>query len=204
MSAGGDVISVKPRYTDPDAIGHVDDQFTARPSAITADNPISRGILTSLYDNKLIVLFIIVIILVIGFLAYVVWRRPEEEPPKKKKQPVVTPQVAEVPPVVPPSAVTPPVTGGTDQNDPKSMNKTEMLKLLARTRAPVPTSTKNDDEIMQLMEDIDDTPDDEEEPSENDDVADMIDDICSVILRNGNRCKNKSKENGKCHTHRNA
>lgn len=93
-----DSIEVKPRYMEPNAPGHYNHGPTAdnvatpvnsAPGAVTTSTNISKGLFTSMYENKIIVLLIVVSIIIIGLLAYVVFNKSSQsgDPPPENNKP---------------------------------------------------------------------------------------------------------------------
>lgn len=186
-------VEVRPRYADPDMRVEQRDSATAQvvPAAAQTTLVASKGILTSMYENKMIVIIIILSILVIAFIAYVVYNKSDDDSGGSKvsvstqgqpsqqsqNQPQQTPAPrAETAPVVPTA-------------QPK-VNKTAIAALLAKSKnggkAPEPealiqtqsatkaqsnedTGSKTEEEIMHLMED--------EPTDETNDSQDMREDV---------------------------
>lgn len=87
-------VEVRPRFQEPDAPSTpapVQQQIVNQPadtSQVAAPVvPAAKGLFTSMYENKIIVLIIVVAIVIIGIIAYVIYRKPEEEPDKSKSAP---------------------------------------------------------------------------------------------------------------------
>lgn len=86
-----DHMEVRPRFQEPDA-PRVPEPVHAAPQAADAaqmaipaaggNQSTTRGLFTSVYENKIIVLIIVVAIIIIGIIAYVIYRKPEEDPDK--------------------------------------------------------------------------------------------------------------------------
>lgn len=100
-----EAVAVAPRFPDPDA--RVDKQKEIAPVAVgsMAIDPVNKGLFTSMYDNKIIVIIIVVAILVIGTLAYFIWYKDDgEEKPKarKNKDPDPNEPSVQAPPLNPP------------------------------------------------------------------------------------------------------
>jgi hypothetical protein len=203
-------VEVVPRFTDPDAPVYdrpVDTVATPPPAGTSA----TRGLFTSLYENKFIVAFIIVAVLCIGFLAYVVFRKPEGPP-------VITggsPPPGPAPQTSPPAAAATPATPQTSPPEtpsetPAPKSKKNIPELLARAKAkaapppaetptappPEPVQMIAEDEIMQLMEDVDETESEEETPKPESPPT-----ACGASLANGKTCRRKMKTGGRCSQH---
>ena len=207
-----DSVEVRPRYKDPDVMQQ--EMQTDRPaqseSAISAATSVTKGIFTSMYENKIIVLIIIIVIIIIGIIAYIVYRKPEELTDKPK------------PTVKSPESMQTVKTEQPVQTD----EKANLLNLLARSKkqdikVEEPVVSKTTDEIMQLMEDnpiIEITEDNiEQSDPEVEDESDTIDEnhliddtsddtinkngLCNTIVPPGRQCRNKARTNGKCQRH---
>lgn len=182
----GDSVEIKPRFLEPDApnmpnmigggVGSIN-AGTALASAPTA----SKGIFTSIYENRIIVLIIVVVIIIIAIVAYIIYRpRDEKEADRSDKDttsskkrtdtaatsvtptPTTKPETDQKP--NPPTASTaPPETPVPAQAAPKPTNslndllarskQAEMKNMQQTTNNNPPTNMKSEDEIMQLMED---------------------------------------------------
>lgn len=83
-----DHVPIRPRFQE----NEVDNVLVATPSVAPVQNlqvnpppvPQSKGLFTSAYDNKLIVLIIVIVIIIIALVAYVIYRKEESEVPKPR------------------------------------------------------------------------------------------------------------------------
>jgi hypothetical protein len=180
-------VAVLPRYQDPD-VKNVTQQHVAatniQPIVDLQSGP-SKGILTSVYENKLIVLIIIIVILIISLVAYVIYRKEDPEKPKPTNRKQSPTRVGGGDDHVNGGNAIGAGTADDNIADPAPRTeptREELLAMLAQGQntqpAPVPPEvepkpknppkavqldddSKTNDEIMQLMED---EPDDEEDP----------------------------------------
>jgi hypothetical protein len=94
-----DTVPIRPRYYEHDTAplvvgtassGQNPPQTPAvqvpavQTAAAQAAAPASKGIFTSIYDNKIIVLIVVIIIIIIALFAYVIYRKDDPEPPKPR------------------------------------------------------------------------------------------------------------------------
>lgn len=181
----GDAIEVKPRYLEPDAPSNiVKPGHIIAPDLIKAGSPSeplnanTRGIFTSMYENKIIILIIVIVIIIVIIVAYFILKKDEPGPEVSPKHTNTTetstskPTNATKPAEQNTSNPQPAVTGGnalapevpSNQADQRPKSTAENLaNLLARSKQAernsikavvTPTrNTKSEEEIMQLMED---------------------------------------------------
>ena len=98
---------VKPRITAPDMLPAGPVTPAPAPPPPPAAPGVMRGLFTSMYENKVIVLIIIAVIVIIGFFAYVMMRNPDaDERPRARQrgEPTTAPTTAP-PAVAAPTAV---------------------------------------------------------------------------------------------------
>jgi len=87
-------VEVRPRYADPDAVTKMQ-AAQAQAAVVTAaaettslppvQPGVVRGLFTSMYDNKIIVLIIVIAIVIIGIVAYIILRKEDDDKPKPRK-----------------------------------------------------------------------------------------------------------------------
>jgi hypothetical protein len=195
-----DSIEVRPRYQDPD----IRINIPAEQEKIDdIPPPPTKGLFTSMYENKIIVLIIIITIIIIGIIAYVIYRKdePAEKPLPSLPQAPPLPRIGypermggnppppEVPNVVPEKTETVEVP----HVEPEKVNVPEVP---VTTPEKVNDGVKTDDEIMQLMED---------EPAETAEHVEPTEQAptgkCTHILSSGRQCRNNISANNKCSKH---
>lgn len=174
-------VEVRPRYIEPDAPHVETTPVIAPPAPVSPAVSAARGIFTSMYENKIIVLIIVIVIIIIGIIAYVVYRKPEDDSDKpNSKLPAPTPNPPPNPTPNPVDAPTEKPTEPSQSTAAPKMDKNNLRTLLARSKGgaqPAPIAvveesqgSKTDTEIMQLMEDDEDICDDHDDqdiPSED-------------------------------------
>jgi hypothetical protein len=99
-------VEVKPRFVDAAVVSPTSSQVPSpsqpfsqplsqsqapMQAPIQGNPPEVKGLFTSLYENKIIVLIIVIVILIIGALSCIFYRKPEEMTPKPKAK--VKPQL---------------------------------------------------------------------------------------------------------------
>ena len=161
-----DSVEVRPRFMDNDL------QETPAPPPESQSQAVAtaaRGLFTSMYENKIIVLIIIITIIVIAFVAYFVFRKESEvntqqvyAPPKQPPQKTAQPEQTGGSPV---GTVTeeivnkPSHTELVKRSDPNALkellnrSKTASRPTESAPEEPSGEQSKTDTEIMELMED---------------------------------------------------
>ncbi len=159
-----DAIEVKPRYLEPivTATGnnaHGSDQNTQQAviSPIGAEpQSMTRGLFTSMYENKIIVLIIVIVIILISIIAYIFCRNPDVakeqktiEPMQSGKQPTQTVKSAENSNIQPTESTVASSDSGDDSNgddtpkkaplektkpDAKKLDNTDLMELYNRSK----------------------------------------------------------------------
>jgi hypothetical protein len=181
-----DSIEVRPRYTEPGAqrvdVPEICEQTPAAQTQSPAPTvtATARGLFTSMYENKIIVLIIVIAILIIGVIAYIILRKPDEPAPPNDNSKLKTAGAST------PAAETTTVAPATKPS--AKMDKSNLVSLLAKSKgasaksaqpdpepeqppaevqSPADDGAKSEDEIMQLMEDeaADESAGDVETPS---------------------------------------
>ncbi len=204
---------VTPNITDPRLAPEVRVAPPTHPPAVPQQTTMG-GLFTSVTDTKFIVLFIVIAIIVIIIIAYVVKTyaisdgssnatAPAQTPPVPTQAPIQAP--TQVPtqtqqaPTQPAPTQSAPVQTQQQQSIP---SRDEIMAMYKRTKvdttgaaqsetiAEVPDGAKSDEEISQLMESAEESP---EETTENQ--------TCTEITSSGKQCKKRAKVNGKCHVH---
>ncbi|SIP86089.1 Hypothetical protein PACV_376 [Pacmanvirus A23] len=178
-----DSIEVKPRFKDPDILQHEVQQNNAvneeQSNKIEAAVSVTKGIFTSMYENKVIVIIVIIVIITIAIIVYVIFRKTDDETEKPKPTPTqiqnTAPNVAGDTQQTQSTQSTQPTQSTqqqTEQTQPTQQQtqstqqpeqtqqsqqneKNKLMNLLARSKKQEekPANSKSDDEIMQMMED---------------------------------------------------
>lgn len=230
-----DSVEVRPRYKEPDApLADTDilpqqvSPAVNTPAAVTSVP--TRGLFTSMYENKIIVLIIVIVIIIIGIIAYVIYRKPEDESDKVKP---ATDKTGGVQNQQPPAAAQKHEAAPEQSRAGVKMNKNNLVNLLARSKnSPAqppqevsedeePVMSKTDEEIMQLMEDQEsDDEDDQNVAGADTDVESAPVEaqqsppneqtilategqvgLCTAVVPPGRNCRNRARNNGKCPRH---
>ncbi|QYB17705.1 hypothetical protein PV-S19_0341 [Pacmanvirus S19] len=167
-----DSIEVKPRFKDPDILQHEVQQINAsneeQSNKIEAAVSVTKGIFTSMYENKVIVIIVIIVIITIAIIVYVIFRKTDDETEKPKPTPTPAPKVAsdnqqpaqaEQQPAQtsqqPAQAPQQPAQAPQQPAQTEQSEKNKLMNLLARSKKQEekPANSKSDDEIMEMMED---------------------------------------------------
>ena len=155
-------LPVEPRFSEkPVVTDHTERLNSSETNTVTSS--MAEGILTTVYDNKVIVICIVVTVVVICILAYFVFKNPEpiQQSQSVRKTPTVV-SGAGTESSIPDTNTNSASDTGTETLANKSVNtpakkkdKAELQKLLAVAKAPTPqiNNFKSDNEIAQLMED---------------------------------------------------
>lgn len=213
-------VEVRPRFTDNDMQESVAPPAESQTQAVATA---ARGLFTSMYENKIIVLIIIVTIIIIAFVAYFVFKKePDTQQVHNTKQAAPKPAAVE-----PTSNQTPEetVSKPTHNDLVKKADPNALKELLNRSKTasrPVETTedditnsqSKTDSEVMDLMEDnnedtnVEDNEETHEESNESNEINESFSSetinggsTCSAMLQSGRQCKNRAKTEGKCAKH---
>lgn len=199
-----EAVEIMPRFLDPDAPRKEEPLIPSLRSPpvtqpIGEHGSISKGILTSIYDNKLLVLIVVIVIIIIAVIAYIVFRKPDAEVTPKNRIKGGTAQATGTTQATPtgttqatqqPAATQATPTGTAQANStapeqqpatpaPEPADRTSLSALLDRSRnmntppaqqSVVNTNSKSEDEIMQLMEYVDTADTADDNVSQDDDV----------------------------------
>lgn len=197
-------LEVRPRYTDPDFVAiDIPAAADSDPGASSTESA-TRGLFTSMYENKIIVFCIVLFIIIIGVVAWIVTRQKESgDSPSQKSG-----AAAEVPR----KTSTPPTT-----STPPAPTKTNLESLLAKSqqaRAAAATRPDTAPQVEQLESSVDDSShsnsSSESDQNSLDDTTidlpaaqDHVDATCTATLASGRQCKNKVRNGGRCAKHSN-
>src|SRR6185437_1994376 len=75
-----EAVEIQPRYV----MDEPRDTAAQHSERQAPEQSTAAGLLTSVYDNKFIVILIVVVIVIIAFVTYVIFKRPEVEPAATK------------------------------------------------------------------------------------------------------------------------
>lgn len=198
---------VTPRIVDPGLKPtHVSQ---ATPGAVTAAP--SRGLFTSVSENKVIVIVLVIVIVAIIVIVFIVRYFTTSETQAKPLPPMSQPpQAVQAPQQPPPATLQAPQAPPQPSPEPtqapppaRQATREELINMLRKSKsmdAPdVPQKTQ--DELAHMMSEAAAAHEEPVEPTIDNIADEPDDDQCTETTAGGRRCKNKPKIGGKCQKH---
>lgn len=142
-------VTVLPRFKEQTTPAYSQQSGDLMPNE---SEPMVKGLFTSMYENKIIVLFIVIVIIIIGIIAYVIYKSDDKK--ETLKSPPAKAEKTESSNATSQCETQPQSKTDEPKSIPEQKPKKDLLDLLKRGKQEAAQiETKTEDEIMSLMED---------------------------------------------------